>query len=226
MDLFDLNPAEHSTLAQRAAAAALELSEVRRKLATVNPGSDMFARLDDRIERLREAAETGTGLAAVSIPSKDKIQSLSLALSGAGRAVSTGLAREKRSLQQAIKKGNLQKPFQTVWSIPGVIRSAHHDKDTECLDQAIRHQPALNHKLVRIANEERERLILLGVVDSRMTHPELTAIKRLSDVINGYARDLAAMESSDDGPHDHLLSLRVFKFEKALKTATTVFDFN
>jgi len=226
MDLFDLDPIEHQPLAERAAAAALQLSEVRNKLAGLNPNSDMFARLDERIERLMTAAETGAGLACVSIPSKSKIQSLSQALTTNGHAITKGLAREKHLIQQSIKKGNLQKPFQTAWSLPGVIRSAHHNKDTECLDFAIRCQPSLNHKIVRIANAERERLLLLGVVDSRMTHPELSAIKRLIDVINGYARDLSARETSDDATQDQLLTLRIRKFEQALQTAKTVADFS
>lgn len=226
MDLFDLNPNENKELSNRAAMAARQLTDVRSVLAKVNPGSDMFARLDDRIERLQAAARTGSGLATVTIPSPAKILSIRDRLMNSAARISDAVASETKNLKKVTEKGNLQRPFQTIWSLPGVLRACHHDSDSEALDLAIQHLPEINHRLVRLANAERERLVLRGAVDTRLVHPELAAIKRLADVVNGYARDLRADALADEHDNDALRTHRIVRFEQALKNATSVADFS
>lgn len=225
MDLFDLNPADNQQLVIRAANAARELSVVRNELTKIHPASDFFKRLDDKIERLKAASDQGTGLATLEIPDTKKIQTLKTALASKAQLASTALSRQNRHLKKSLSKGNLQKPFQTIWSLPGVLRSSHHDRDSDALASAIGQLPALNDKLVRIANSERESLIMRGIVDTRLVSPDVYAIKRLADLVNGYARDLSQLNGAAEKPVDPLCQTRIKQFEKNLESAVSISDF-
>lgn len=232
MELFDLNPQKHPALANQAKETAMQLDQIASRLK--GQKVVFFDELQALSHRFHIAAEKGIGLAHVPLDEAEKVRIQAgkhFIQRGYGTAsrkpkvAGQVFCKQQARLQRLKERGNLVRPFRTIWNVPGIVRSQGNEGDIASVEHVCDVSPAFPVTLLRIANEQREKLVRQGIWDTSLPCPANMSLTPLAVASNRYARDKLAMDTGSHTESPELLALRIKVFEQRFHLNAKAQDF-
>ncbi|MGE9296253.1 MAG: hypothetical protein ACQKBV_08220, partial [Puniceicoccales bacterium] len=143
------------------------------------------------------------------------------------RQALTGAVSERREQRAAHYKarGNLVRPFCTIWSIPGLSDGGAGKADHERLEWATAQVPELTKTIIRVANERREEMVSMGITDTALSRPRGPNLGPITGSLIRYARDRYAVDHGVESRRPELRACRMAWFESLLNGKARAADF-